>query len=476
MQATQSEFSFEKMRGQPMNDIPSTICSIDSILNARTLAVVGASSDPGKFGYMTTDSILKGDYEGRLYTVNPKGGEILGIHAHKSLGDVPEPLDAIVVIVPAKLVPGVLKEAAAKGVRGAIIQSAGFREAGREDLEEEILTISKEYGIRLMGPNIQGINYLPNKLCAMFFPVIKRKGPLAIVSQSGSVTAALSEWADRDGLGIAAAINLGNQTDICESDYLEFLAQDRNTQTIVMYIEGIKDGQRFLEAVKKATARKPVAILKAGRSETGARSAASHTGSMAGSHEVFSAACRQYGAVSVRDLVTLYDSAKGLACIKKPKGMRLMIISTSGGAATLSADEAEGLGLSIPRLPAELKGELERLALSPLAHLSNPLDLAGITASHFLKTAQLVDRSGIADTVLINFADPVAGGIEVIKTLASELSASLAVTYMGGGEHEKRGSVEIQKMRVGVFPSPERAVRGIAAAAWKAGYDRTLIK
>jgi acyl-CoA synthetase (NDP forming) len=464
------------MSEQSMNDIPSTICSINSILNARTVAVVGASSDPGKFGYMTIDSIIRGAYEGKLYAVNPKGGEILGIHVHRSLTEVPEPLDAIVVIVPAKLVPGVLREAASKGVRGAIIQSAGFREAGREDLEGEILTVSRECGIRLMGPNIQGINYLPNKLCAMFFPVIKRKGPLAIVSQSGSVTAALSEWADRDGLGISAAINLGNQTDICEADYLEFFAQDRNTHTIVMYLEGIKNGRRFLEAVKKATPRKAVVVLKAGRSETGARSAASHTGSMAGGHEVFSAACRQYGAVSVQDLVALYDSAKGLACIKQPKGMRLMIISTSGGAATLSADEAEASGLSIPSLPDELKDELKRLALSPLAHLANPLDLAGITATDFLKTARVLDHYGIADTMLINFADPVEGGIEVIKALASELRASLAVSYMGGGEHEKRGSVEIQKMRVGVFPSPERAVRGIAAAAWKAGYDRRLIQ
>ena len=325
-----------------------------------------------------------------------------------------------------------------------------------------------------MGPNIQGINYLPNKLCAMFFPVIKTKGPLAIVSQSGSVTAALSEWADRDGLGISAAINLGNQTDICESDYLEFLAQDRNTQVIVMYLEGVKNGRRFLEAVKKAASRKPIAVLKGGRSETGARSAASHTGSMAGSHQVFSAACRQFGVVSVRDLMSLYDCAKGLACIKRPKGTRLMIISTSGGAATLSADEAEELGLSIPALSSELKGELEELALPPLAHISNPLDLAGITASDFLKTAQLADRYGIADIILLNYADPVTGGIEVVRTLASELRASLAVSYMGGGEHEKQGSLEIQKIGVGVFPSPERAVKGIAAAAWKARYDRTL--
>ncbi len=445
---------------------------IGEVFNAGSVAVVGASGDPNKFGFMTLESIIRGGYEGKLYAVNPKGGEILGVKACPSLSDVPEPLDTIIVIVPAKFVSAVLKEAAAKGVTGAIIQSAGFREAGRMDLEQELLAVSKECGIRLLGPNMQGINYLPNKLCAMFFPVIKTRGPLAIVSQSGSVTAALSEWADRDGLGISAAINLGNQTDICEADYLDFLVEDRNIHTIVMYLEGLKDGRRFLTALEKAAHRKPVVALKSGRSETGAKSAASHTGSMAGNHETFSAACRQYGAVSVQDLVALYDSAKGLACIKPPKGKRIMIISTSGGAATVSVDEAESLGLIVPSLPAELRAGLERLHLSPLAHISNPLDLAGIEADHFLETARMVDQYAIADSILINFADPVSGAAEVVRTLASELKASLAVSYMGGGEEEMKGSFEIQRIGLGVFPSPERAVRSMAAAAWRAQYQR----
>jgi len=449
-----------------------TVSDVERMFNARTIAIAGASNDLNKFGGMTLHTLMEGGYEGSLYPVNPKATEVQGLKAYPSIANIPGTLDLVLVVIPAKFVPGVLKQAAAKGACGAAILSAGFSEAGRFDLEDEILAVSKECGIRLMGPNIQGINYLPNKLCAMFFPVIKTRGPLAIVSQSGSVTAALSEWADRDGMGISAAINLGNQTDICESDYLDFFVEDRNTHTIVMYLEGLKDGRRFLGALEKAAYLKPVVILKSGRSETGAKSAASHTGSMAGNHEIFSAACRQYGAVSVQDLVALYDSAKGLACIAPPKGNRIMIISTSGGAATLSVDEAESLGLIIPSLSAELKASLERLGLSPLAHISNPLDLAGIAANHFLGSARMVDRYNIADSILINFADPVAGAVEVIRTLASELKASLAVSYMGGGEEEKKGSLEIQRMGLGVFPSPERAVRGIAAVTWRAQYQR----
>jgi len=450
-----------------------TIESLESILNARSVAVVGASNEPHKFGYMTLDSILRGGYEGKLYAVNPKGGKILGRKAYPSLSEVPGTIDVVIIVVPAKLVPTVLRDAAAKGAKGAIIQSAGFREAGRLDLEEEILAISREYGIRLMGPNIQGINYLPNRLCAMFFPVIKTKGPLAIVSQSGSVTAALSEWAERDGLGISAAINLGNQVDLCEADYIDFFTEDDNTNVIVMYLEGIRDGGRFLAALERASCKKPVAVLKSGRTDAGAKSAASHTGSMAGSYEVFCAACRQYGAVVMDDLMTLYDVAKALAGLKTPKGKRLVTISTSGGAGTLSSDEAESRDLNVPPLPVELKDELGRLDLSPLAHISNPLDLAGITADHFLQASRLVDHHDAADIILISFADPVVGGIKVIKTLKTDIKASLAVSYMGGGEEEIKGGLEIQKIGVPVFPTPERAIRGIAAAVQYARYLQT---
>jgi acyl-CoA synthetase (NDP forming) len=455
-----------------MSQVDQTVEAIKRIFNARSVAVVGASKDPNKFGYMTLDSIINGGYQGELYAVNPKADEILGIKAYPSLSQIPDKLDVVVIIIPAEFVPGVLEEAAAKGVQGAIIQTAGFREDGRDDLEEEILSVSRNTGLRLMGPNIQGINYLPNKLCAMFFPVIKTLGPLAVVSQSGSVTTAVTEWAADDGLGISAAVNLGNQVDLCEADYIDFFAQDDSTRVIAMYLEGIKDGKRFITALERAAFRKSVVVLKSGRTKAGAKSAASHTGSLAGRHEVFLAACRQYGAVVTRDLVTLYDSAKGLAGVPPPRGKRLFIISSSGGAGTLSTDEAESLGLTVPELPPELVKELEGLDLSPLAHLSNPLDLAGITADHFLQATRMVDRFDTADVVLISYADPIIGGVEVIRTLADELKVPLAVSYMGGGEEEARGRLKIQEIGVPVFPSPERAVRGIAAAAWKAGYCR----
>ena len=326
-----------------------------------------------------------------------------------------------------------------------------------------------------MGPNIQGINYLPNKLCAMFFPVITVLGPLAIISQSGSVTAALSEWAADEGLGISAAVNLGNQVDLCESDYLDFFASDDHTSAVIVYIEGIKDGGRFLETIGRVAAKKPIAILKSGRTIAGQKSVASHTGSLAGNSEVFSAVCRQFGVVRANDLETLYDFGKAMATMREPEGNRILTISTSGGACTLAVDELDVHGLVVPALPKEFVDQLKNLEFSHLATLSNPLDLASISAEHFRQVASLADQFDLADVFLLNFADPVVGASVVVKELSANIRASLAVSFMGGGKEEKIGRVKMQEAGIPVFPTPERAVRGIAAVVRAKGYKQNRI-
>ena len=456
-----------------MNEVGKTVQAIDRIFNAKSVAVVGASSDPRKRGYMTLETIIKGGYEGAIYPVNPNGGEILGLRVYRSLGELPQSPDIVVVVVPAVSVPAVLRQAGEMGVLGVVILTAGFREAGRQDLEREIVGISRRYAFRIAGPNIQGINYLANKLCAMFFPVITTKGPIAIISQSGSVTAALSEWAADEGLGISAAINLGNQVDLCESDYLNFLETDENTKAIAMYLEGVKDGRQFLDTIKRVAPQKPIVILKSGRTPVGQRSVTSHTGSFAGSHQVLCAACRQFGVIDVSNMEALYDGVKVLATIKPPSGNRLLIITTSGGTGAIAADEAEELGLSVPALSESLLRELKRLELSPVANLSNPCDLTSVNADHFKQVALLADQFDVADVILINFSDPMKGGVEVVKYLAANLKVSLAVSYMGGGEEEKFGRVRLQEAGIPVFPTPERATRGIAAAVWLARYRKT---
>jgi len=438
--------------------------AIQTVLNSRSLAIVGASNSTEKFGGMTMETIINGGYTGQLFPVNPKSHEIMGIKAYNRLMDIPGTVDTVVIIVPARFVADVLRQAVKKGIKGAIIMTAGFKEFGRMDLEEELLEISRTHGIRIMGPNIQGVTYLPNKMNAMFSPVFKQHGPLAVITQSGSVTTALAEWAERDGVGITAAINLGNQTDICEADYIDYFADDPQTGTIVCYLEGIKNGPKFLSVLKRAVAKKPVVILKTGRTEDGVKSAASHTGSLAGNHAVFKGICNQYGATCVKKLTQLYDAAKGLALIKPPQGNRVVILSTSGGSATLASDEAESNGLNLPSLALETKKELGTIGLGAMAHITNPLDMPANSSHLYLKAAQIIDKYDLADIILFNFADPVMDADENFVNAIRMLTASVSVCCCGGGKLELSSTLVMGKAGTAVFPAPERAMSGIGAA------------
>ena len=455
-----------------MTAMEETRFALERMFNARSIAVVGASNDRRKFGYMTLDSIIRGGFEGEIYPVNPKADEVLGLKAYPSVSELPGPIDLVSVIVPAKFAPGVINEAGAKGAVGAVVHSGGFSEAGNHDLEAELLAAAREHGMRIMGPNIQGVNYIPNKMCCMFLPVIKTKGPLAVITQSGTVTTALTEWPADEALGISAAVNLGNQADLCESDYLDFFAHDDETKTILMYIEGVKDGRRFLDTLRRTTAVKPVVILKAGRTAVGQRSAASHTGSLAAGYEVFAAACRQCGAYTAHDQEEAYDAAKALACMRPPRGNRLLSVSTSGGAGTLAGDHAEHYGLTMPLLSDEAVAGIKEAGAPPLAILSNPLDMVSLLVEDFERVIPAADKFDPADVILFNLGDPLEGAVELADKLSKELTASFAVTYFAGGEEEKRGRIAMHRQGQAVFSTPERAVRGIGAAVWYADYRR----
>jgi len=452
----------------------STSQIIEQIFHANSVAVVGASADTTKYGYMTLDCILRGRYEGRVYPINPKAGEILGVKAYPSIQEIPETPDVAIILVPVKAVPKVLKDAGEKGIPSAVITTAGYSEVGRDDLQQELIDIAKKYNIRIVGPNIEGFIYMPNKLNAQFFPVIQNSGPLVTISQSGSLTNGLVEWADKEALGISAAINLGNQVDICEADFIQYLSFNSHAKAIAMYLEGVKDGRTFLGALKDIAGKKPVVILKAGRSRAGQKSVASHTASMAGGHDVFCAACRQYGAIPVNDLQSLYDYGKLLSTMPIPRGNRLLIISSSGGIGVLAVDEAETLGVCLPELPEKFVDELKTLNLSPLGSLSNPIDLAAIWAEEFRKVAMLADKYDIADVFLINFGDPIESAGEMIKDLKEKIKACIAVAYMGGAQEEEKDRPKMHKAGVPVFPTPERAIRAISAAMSYGKFSREI--
>jgi acetate---CoA ligase (ADP-forming) len=451
--------------GVGMGNAEPSLVQVRRMLGARSVAVVGASRDPEKLGHITLASIIEGGYDGAIYPINPKVPDVLGLTAYPSLSAAPGKIDLVVVVVPAAAVASVVRDAADAGATGVLILTSGFREVGRRDLEDEVATIAKERGVRLIGPNVQGIVRVPNALCACFWPVITDPGPLAVVAQSGTVAAAVAEWAAEDGVGISSMISLGNQADLCDADMLAYLDADEHTRATALYLEGPKDGRRFLETVRSLS--KPLVVLKAGRTETGRRAVASHTGSLAGDDRVFSGLCRQFGLTRARDVEELYDAVKALAMLPAPRGDRVLLLSSSGGGGALAADEAGGLGLTIPDLPPGFVDHLHDLGLTPASRF-NPLDLGTVVVEPFRVATLAAEDRGVADIFVLGFGDPIAGAAETAAELRRRVGGTVIAYYMAGGATQKKEFVEMHRLGIPAFPTPERAMRAVAACVARA--------
>jgi acyl-CoA synthetase (NDP forming) len=436
--------------------------SVNSIFNARNIAVVGASATAGKTGNTVLKNLIDGGYEGDIYPVNPRGGQLMGNTCFTSLEQVPTDIDLIVVIVPAAQVPEVMEQAGRKNVKGAIIISGGFRETGNEELERTVLNIAACNHIRILGPNCQGLNYTPNKMCASW-PLITARGSIAVISQSGTVGAAIEMWAAEDHLGISAFVALGNKSDINEQDLIRYFADDPNTKTIALNIEGVKDGKGFIDCIRYCVSKKPVVVLKPGRTAKGQTAAQSHTKSIGGMDQIFEAVCRQYGIIRAYDLTEFYDYAKITGLVKKPSGNRLAIITSSGGSGILATDTAEENGVDVvpldERIAARLKTQLPSQCV-----VSNPLDLTGdANAGRYRDSLNTVIDSDSIDIILLIFGDPIPGTCEIIQDAVKKTDKCIIAAYLGGGETEKIESAALHEMGIPVFPTPERAVKALGA-------------
>ena len=440
------------------------------LFEAHSVAVVGASKDPDKWGYQVVRSILGGGFGGAVYPVNPRGGEILGLPVYERLRNLPEPPDVVVVSLPATFVPAVIDEAAQAGAGVLIVLAKGFREAGNAGLQDDMVAALGRHGLRLVGPNVMGLTFLPLRLNTMPWPCIDVAGPLGVIGQSGTVTAALAEWAADDGLGVSAILNTGNQADVCEVDFLEALDAEPSTRAIALHVEGLHDGRRFLETLRAL--RKPVAVLKSGRSTSGRRAAASHTGSLAGRDEVFTGVCRQVGAIRAATLSDLYDSAKALATLGHSRGDRVLFLSTSGGSGALAVDDAERRGLTVAQLPEGFIESLRELGLAP-ASSANPLDLDTESAADFETAGQLAIDRDVADYIVLGFGDPIPGAARVAARLAPQLPGGIVSYYLAGGDVQRAESLAMHEAGIPVFPTPERAAHGIASCVhWTRAYRR----
>lgn len=394
---------------------------LDPIFNPRSIAVIGASQSPAKWGARMLRYPLYTGYRGAIYPVNPKEVSIQNLPAYPSVLDVPGDVDLAVITVPARQVPPVMEECIRKEVKGAIIVSAGFAEIGEEGraLENETLGIAARGGIRFIGPNCNGI-WSARSMLNICFEKAPLPGPIAFVSQSGTFGGVLAEIAGTKGYGLSKFISIGNQGDLSAADYLEYLAQDDETKVIVFYMEGFKDGQRFFELAKEVIKTKPIIIYKAGRSTPGVRATQSHTASIAGSDEIIDAVCRQIGIIRAQETLQAFDLAEALAHQPLPKGRRVAILG-SGGQGVVTADACASLGLEVPELDADTVRILQESMPAHAPVPGNPVDFADSARTS-------MEEAAVVETLLSR--DYIDGVIANAPFNAAAMSTILGVVGM----------------------------------------------
>jgi acetate---CoA ligase (ADP-forming) len=429
---------------------------LDSIFKPRSVAVIGASIAPGKLGHDILANLKNGGFAGPLYPINPKADEILGLKVYKSIAEAPEPPELAVVVIPAKIVTPTLEQCAAKGVKGAIVITGGFAETGEdgERLQEEMAQVIRSTGLKVVGPNCQGVNMPHHHMCASW-PLITTKGKIAFASQSGTVGAAFLDLAAAEQLGVSAFVSLGNRVDVDEAEVIRYFNADPHTEVIALYLEGVKRPSYFLDALHEG--HKPLVILKAGRTKRGSQAAESHTKSLAGVDAIYQALFRKHRVYRADTLEELFDFAKALAYLAPPRGRNLMITTSSGGAAILAIDEAEKRGLATPEPSPGLKERLKGLIPAHCV-VSNPVDLTGdVIGDPSLYRKVMDETKGEYDYQVVIFGDPIPGASEVVTPGASEL-----VVFLGGAEVEREEREKLYQAGVPVFPTPERGVAALA--------------
>ncbi|MEW6504084.1 MAG: acetate--CoA ligase family protein [Chloroflexota bacterium] len=344
----------------------------------RGVAIIGASATPNKLSYGILRNMTLYGYQGQIAPVNPKADEILGLKCYPDITSVPDPLDLAVIVLPAPVIPATLEACGQRGIRAVIIISGGFKEVGEEgaSLEKQILEIASRYQMRLIGPNCVGTLDLYSGLNTTFIQGVPQKGGIGFISQSGAVGGGVVDYIRNKFIGFANFASLGNEADITETDVIEYLSEEEHTRVIAVYVEMIRDGQRFMQIARRVTPQKPIVLLKAGRTGAGARAVSSHTGSLAGSHAAYRAAFQQAGVIEAQTVSDLFDISMALAHQPLPKGNRVAIITNAGGPAALLSDSLAEHGLQIADLEERTRAAL-RSRLNPAAQVANPIDMLG---------------------------------------------------------------------------------------------------
>lgn len=443
---------------------------LKKLFEPTSIAVIGATDRLHSIGMKVFKNLLQGNFSGKLYAINPKHTQVQGQPCFASIKKINQPIDLAVITTPAKTVTSIITECGEKDVRAAIVISAGFSETGREGkkLEQSILETAHRYQIRLIGPNCLGVMRPHIQMNATFDNNFALEGNLALVSQSGALCAGILDWAIQKKIGFSAMISLGNNADVDFGDVLDYLALDQQTQSILLYIEGIRNSRRFMSGLRACARMKPVIAIKAGRLSQGSRAALSHTGALIGDDDVFDVALRRAGAVRVMTIEELFSSAEILSSNCRTKGNRLCIITNGGGAGVMAADRASELNVRLPALHEKVTKQLDEVLPSHWSH-QNPIDIIGdATPERYHATLNICSKIENVDgllTILVPVAmsEPQKVAEQVILD-ANASDKPLLACWMG--EKQVKSSWKLfASHKLPYFDTPEKAVEAFSYLA-----------
>ena len=470
---------------------------MDAFFNPHSVAVIGATKKVEKAGHVIFKNLAtnkeRGVFKGELYPVNPNEDSILGFKCYPSLTKIPTEIELIVVIIPAKFVPSIMVEAAAKKVKSAIIISSGFREVGNKELEDQVVVAAAKGGTRVLGPNCLGVYYSKTGIDTLFLPETKvlttgdevvatprpMPGNIAMITQSGAFGVAALDYLTGRQMGVSKFVSFGNKCDVTESDILHYLLHDKETKVILVYIEDVKSGREFLKIAKKVTCKKPVVVIKSGRSAAGARAASSHTGAIAGSDKIYDAAFEQGGVIRARDMEEFFDIGKALAMQPPAMGKNIGILTDAGGPGVMTVDECEMLGLTVDRFSEETDRKFQELKdkniILKIAATHNPVDLTGsVTDEMFEIAADIMFQDSQIYGIILLGLHHMPGlrekYIDGIVKIASKYSKPIVMCDIGQTEMALYTRSRFDKLLVPAFESPEDAARAMKALVTYGSY------
>ncbi len=411
---------------------------LEALFNPASVAVVGASATSGKVGHSIVNNLIRFKFKGKIIPVNPKGGEILGLPVATSLKQITPPPDMVIISIPAGLAVQTIRECEQMGVKVCVVISAGFKEVGGDGarLEEELKEIARKGKTRILGPNCLGVINTENSMNATFANLMLPPGRIAFFSQSGALGVAVLDWAISNKIGFSKFISLGNKADLNETDFIEYLMDDPETDVILGYIEDVVQGRRFIEVARRCTRKKPIILIKSGGTQAGARAASSHTGALAGSDTAFSAAFKQTGVIRAEGVKELFELARAFAYNRLPKGNRILVVTNAGGPGIITADHAERAGLQLPYLNKTAINKL-RKRLPSNASFYNPIDVIGDAGPERYEAVLevAIKSKGIDGIVVILTPQAMTKPDEVAEKVVQakrKTTIPIVTTFMGG--------------------------------------------